>query len=57
MHFSYNVSVHADEHMLEAEFHLFRMSPRANASRHTNGRNKNSHLIEVCMLYFNDFAC
>ncbi|XP_052783655.1 bone morphogenetic protein 3-like [Mya arenaria] len=46
MHFYYNVSMHASEQLLEAEFHLFRMTPLANETRHAP-QGRVSHLIEV----------
>lgn len=39
--------MHSNERLLESEFHVFRISPKTNHSRHTTARNRLSHLIEV----------
>ncbi|KAH3869140.1 hypothetical protein DPMN_032300, partial [Dreissena polymorpha] len=46
-HFFYNVSMHETENLLESEFHVFRMSPKSNHSRHTAPHGRLSHLIEI----------
>ena len=48
MHFWYNVStVQTTEPLLEAEFHVFRMSPKPNHTQFLVPAARRSHLIEV----------
>lgn len=47
MHFYYNVSMHSSDHLLESEFHLFRMTPISNHSRHSLPHSRLSHLIQI----------
>ncbi|XP_053393409.1 bone morphogenetic protein 2-like [Mercenaria mercenaria] len=47
MHFYYNVSMHSSDHLLESEFHLFRMTPKSNHSRHSLPHSRLSHLIQI----------
>lgn len=47
MHYYYNVSMHSSDQLVESEFHLFRMTPISNHTRHSLPHSRLSHLIQI----------